>query len=199
MMKCEIIRDLMPLYLDDVCSGETKQVVEEHLDECEECRKYIKQMQTELKIEKPEPADSLEEKKLLQEGAERMKELGRKSIVDKMIIVDTVLNFLLIITAVVLCKRQIDIEGADAGYYIAAMVFSFGFIIAFFVCDCVTLTQKWKRRKLKTEWEYKQIPICESYAKISIGVKVIIVFTVVCAACVLGMSKMKGLMDLFIF
>lgn len=199
MMKCEIIRDLMPLYLDDVCSGETKQVVEEHLDECEECRKYIKQMQTELKIEKPEPADSLEEKKLLQEGAERMKELGRKSIVDKMIIVDTVLNFLLIITAIVLCKRQIDIESADAGYYIAAMVFSFGFIIAFFVCDCVTLSQKWKRRKLKTEWEYKQIPICESYAKISIGVKVIIVFTVVCAACVLGMSRMKGLMDLFIF
>lgn len=199
MMKCEIIRDLMPLYLDDVCSGETKQMVEEHLDECEECRKYIKQMQTELKIEKPEPTDSLEEKKLLQEGAERMKEMGRKSIVDKMIIVDTVLNFLLIITAIVLCKRQIDIEGADAGYYIAAMVFSFGFIIVFFVCDCVTLSQKWKRRKLKTEWEYKQIPICESYAKISIGVKVIIVFTVVCAACVLGMSRMKGLMDLFIF
>lgn len=199
MMKCEIIRDLMPLYLDDVCSAETKQVVEEHLDECEECRKYIKQMQTELKIEKPEPVDNLEEKKLLQEGAERMKELGRKSIVDKMIIVDTVLNFLLIITAVVLCKRQIDIEGADAGYYIGAMVFCFGFIIVFFVCDCVTLSQKWKRRKLKTEWEYKQIPICESYAKISIGIKVIIVFTVVCAACVLGMSKMKGLMDLFIF
>lgn len=199
MMKCEIIRDLMSLYLDDVCSGETKQVVEEHLDECEECRKYIKQMQTELKIEKPEPADSLEEKKLLQEGAERMKEMGRKSIVDKMIIVDTVLNFLLIITVVVLCKRQIDIEGSDAGYYIAAMIFSFGFIIVFFVCDCVTLSQKWKRRKLKTEWEYKQIPICESYAKISIGVKVIIVFTVVCAACVLGMSRMKGLMDLFIF
>ena len=49
-----------------------------------------------------------------------MKEIGRKSIVDKMIIVDTLLNFLLIVTAVVLCKRQIDIEGADAGYYIAA-------------------------------------------------------------------------------
>ena len=199
MMKCEIIRDLMPLYLDDVCSAETKKVVEEHLTECEECRKYMKQMQIELEVEKPAPADSLEEKKLLQEGAERMKELGKRSIVDKMIIVDTLLNFLLIITAVVLCKRQIDIEGADAGYYIGAMVFSFGFIIAFFVCDCITLTQKWKRRKLKTEGEYKQIPICESYAKISIGVKVIIVFTVVCAACVLGMSRMKGLMDLFIF
>ncbi len=199
MMKCEIIRDLMPLYLDDVCSVETKKVVKEHLAGCEECRKYMQQMQTELEVEKPVTADSLEEKKLLQEGAERMKELGKRSIVDKMIIVDTLLNFLLIVTAVVLCKRQIDIEGAEAGYYIAAMVFSFGFIIAFFVCDCITLTQKWKRRKLKTEWEYKQIPICESYAKISIGVKVVIVFTMVCTACILGMSKMKGLLDLFIF
>lgn len=98
-----------------------------------------------------EKEEDLDEKRLLQEGAERMKEIGKKSIVDKMIIVDTLLNFLLIVTAVVLCKRQIDIEGADAGYYIAAMVFSFGFIIAFFICDCITLVQKWKRRKMRTE------------------------------------------------
>ena len=125
-----------------------------------------------------------------------LKEIGKKSIVDKMIIVDTLLNFLLIVTAVVLCKRQIDIEGADAGYYIAAMVFSFGFIIAFFVCDCITLVQKWKRRKMQTEWEYKQIPICESYAKISIGVKVFVVFMLVCAACILGFSQFGGVFSI---
>ena len=106
------------------------------------------------------------------------------------------LNFLLIVTAVVLCKRQIDIEGADAGYYIAAMVFSFGFIITFFICDCITLVQKWKRRKMQTEWEYKQIPICESYAKISIGVKVIVVFMLVCAACILGFSQFGGVFSI---
>ena len=102
----------------------------------------------------------------------------------------------MIVTAVVLCKRQIDVEGADAGYYIAAMVFSFGFIIAFFVCDCITLVQKWKRRKMQTEWEYKQIPICESYAKISIGVKVIVVFMLVCAACILGFSQFGGVFSI---
>ena len=167
MMKCEIIRDLIPLYLDKVCSEDSRKLVEEHLAECSECRKYMKELETELEAVKQKKEEDLDEKRLLQEGAERMKEIGRKSIVDKMIIVDTLLNFLLIVTAVVLCKRQIDIEGADAGYYIAAMVFSFGFIIAFFVCDCITLVQKWKRRKMQTEWEYKQIPICESYAKIS--------------------------------
>ena len=195
-MKCEIIRDLMPLYLDDICSDETKKTVEEHLADCEECRKYMKQMQTELEVEKTAPEDSMEEKKLLQEGAERMKEIGKESIVDKMIIVDTLLNFLLIITAMVLCKRQIATEGSDAGYYIAGIIFSFGFIIIFFICDCITLAQKWKRRKLTTEWEYKQIPICESYAKISIGVKVLFVFTLVCAACILGFSQFGSFGDL---
>lgn len=193
MMKCEIIRDLIPLYLDDVCSEETRKLVEDHLSECKECQEYMKELQMELEVGKQKPEEDLDEKKLLQEGAEHMKEIGKKSIVDKMIIVDTLLNFLLIITAVVLCKRQIDLEGADAGYYIAAMVFSGGFIIAFFVCDCITLVQKWKRRKMQTEWEYKQIPICESYAKISIGVKVIVVFMVVCAACILGFSQFRGM------
>ena len=93
----------------------------------------MKELETELEAGKQKKEEDMDEKRLLQEGAERMKEIGRKSIVDKMIIVDTLLNFLLIVTAVVLCKRQIDIEGADAGYYIAAMVFSFGFIIAFFI------------------------------------------------------------------
>ena len=196
MMKCEIIRDLIPLYLDKVCSEDSRKLVEEHFAECSECRKYMKELETELEAVKQKKEEDLDEKRLLQEGAERMKEIGRKSIVDKMIIVDTLLNFLLIVTAVVLCKRQIDIEGADAGYYIAAMVFSFGFIIAFFVCDCITLVQKWKRRKMQTEWEYKQIPICESYAKVSIGVKVIIVFMLVCAACILGFSQFGGMFSI---
>ena len=147
MMKCEIIRDLIPLYLDKVCSEDSRKLVEEHLAECSECRKYMKELETELEAVKQKKEEDLDEKRLLQEGAERMKEIGRKSIVDKMIIVDTLLNFLLIVTAVVLCKRQIDIEGADAGYYIAAMVFSFGFIITFFICDCITLVQKCKRIK----------------------------------------------------
>ncbi len=185
MMKCEIIRDLIPLYLDKVCSEDSRKLVEEHLAECSECRKYMKELETELEAVKQKKEEDLDEKRLLQEGAERMKEIGRKSIVDKMIIVDTLLNFLLIVTAVVLCKRQIDIEGADAGYYIAAMVFSFGFIIAFFICDCITLVQKWKRRKMQTEWEYKQIrsvKLCEDIYRR----KAIIVFMLVCAACIFG-------------
>ncbi len=40
-MKCELIRDLLPLYADGLCSGETNAQVEAHLEACEECRQKL--------------------------------------------------------------------------------------------------------------------------------------------------------------
>lgn len=198
MMKCEIIRDLVPLYLDGVCSEETKKMVEEHLAECTECREYIEQLKADLNMRK-EPVEDLEDKKILQKGVEHMKTMGKRNIVDKMIIVDTILNLLLIVAAILRCKKMIGIEGDEAFYFVGAMIFSFGFVIVFFICDCITLIQKWKQKKLQKEWEDTHIPICESYAKISIGVKVVLVYIVVIVSCVFGMPKLRGFIDLFIF
>ena len=39
-MKCEIIRDLLPLYIDGLTSKESNQEIEKHLKNCEECQKY---------------------------------------------------------------------------------------------------------------------------------------------------------------
>lgn len=38
-MQCEIIRDLIPLMEDDVCSEQSKKAVLEHIEECEKCRR----------------------------------------------------------------------------------------------------------------------------------------------------------------
>lgn len=43
-MKCEIIRDLLPSYLDGLTSEESNQAVEEHLKECEACMAYLQTM-----------------------------------------------------------------------------------------------------------------------------------------------------------
>ena len=43
---CEIIRDLLPLYIDEVCNIETKQAVEKHLAECKKCREYYEAMKS---------------------------------------------------------------------------------------------------------------------------------------------------------
>ena len=38
-INCEVVMDLLPLYHDDVVSDKTKELVREHLTECEACEK----------------------------------------------------------------------------------------------------------------------------------------------------------------
>ena len=47
-MKCEIIRDLFPSYIDELTSEESNQLVEKHLRECEKCRKYFASMREDI-------------------------------------------------------------------------------------------------------------------------------------------------------
>lgn len=37
--QCEIVQDLLPLYVDEVCSKSSAEMVEEHVSECKECLK----------------------------------------------------------------------------------------------------------------------------------------------------------------
>ena len=39
-MKCEVIQDLLPLYCDHQASPESCQLIEEHLRECDACKKF---------------------------------------------------------------------------------------------------------------------------------------------------------------
>lgn len=41
---CEIIQDLLPLYCDEVCSEESRALVETHLKHCEKCSESLRQM-----------------------------------------------------------------------------------------------------------------------------------------------------------
>ena len=38
---CEVIRDLLPLYADNACSTKSRTLVEEHLQECPDCRELV--------------------------------------------------------------------------------------------------------------------------------------------------------------
>jgi hypothetical protein len=49
-INCNIIKDILPLYVDGVVSDDTKEMVEEHLEHCEECKKEIDLMKQELYI-----------------------------------------------------------------------------------------------------------------------------------------------------
>ena len=39
--ECEVIRDLLPLYADDVCSPKSREMVETHVQDCPECRSIM--------------------------------------------------------------------------------------------------------------------------------------------------------------
>ena len=49
-INCNIIKDLLPSYIDNICSEETKQLVEEHLKECEKCKEYLESMKSKISV-----------------------------------------------------------------------------------------------------------------------------------------------------
>ena len=53
---CELIQDLIPLYEEGLCSPPSRQAVEEHLSECEACRRLTKPLPV-LEPEEPPAAD----------------------------------------------------------------------------------------------------------------------------------------------
>ena len=54
---CDVIRDLLPLYVDNVVSDTSREIIEEHLSDCDGCKEYLKKLRDEeleshLKAEK---------------------------------------------------------------------------------------------------------------------------------------------------
>lgn len=45
-MNCNIVKDLIPLYIDECCSEESKKVVEEHIKDCVDCKKLVEDMKS---------------------------------------------------------------------------------------------------------------------------------------------------------
>lgn len=58
-INCSLIKDLLPLYIDDLCSKETTEIVGNHLEICEDCNKEYETLKTEPKV-KPQEDNSQE-------------------------------------------------------------------------------------------------------------------------------------------
>ncbi len=57
---CELIRDLLPLYQDGICSQSSKAAVEEHLSECEGCSSYLESLRSGEELEQVMSAEKNE-------------------------------------------------------------------------------------------------------------------------------------------
>ena len=49
-MNCNIVKDLIPLYIDGCCSQESEKVVEEHIRDCDDCKKLLEDMKSSYNI-----------------------------------------------------------------------------------------------------------------------------------------------------
>ncbi|MEA4815465.1 MAG: zf-HC2 domain-containing protein [Lachnospiraceae bacterium] len=55
---CQIIKDLLPLYHDDVCSKETRALVEEHIGECAACKEELNRISREFDYPQIKPDEA---------------------------------------------------------------------------------------------------------------------------------------------
>ncbi|MGG3890039.1 zf-HC2 domain-containing protein [Metabacillus fastidiosus] len=51
-VSCNIIKDILPLYYDDVCSHDSKKMIEEHLSECSSCKLELESIKGDINISK---------------------------------------------------------------------------------------------------------------------------------------------------
>lgn len=52
-ISCDVIRDILPLYVSDIVSSDTEELITEHLETCSDCRHELEMMQRAIVI----PAD----------------------------------------------------------------------------------------------------------------------------------------------
>ena len=76
MMKCDIIRDLLPLYCDGLCSEASKQEIEAHVAQCEECRACLAEMKEEAPVPSLSPESETEARVL--QGVKKKFSRGRR-------------------------------------------------------------------------------------------------------------------------
>jgi len=60
-LPCAVVRDLLPLYAEKLTEEETKKLVDEHLEDCSECRQRLAEMDTDVvaPVESAEPLMAL--------------------------------------------------------------------------------------------------------------------------------------------
>jgi Putative zinc-finger len=96
---CQIIHDLLPLYHDEVCSDESREMVEEHLVHCEQCQLELERMKAELPIAEKKGIDPTMDDRLIQKIAATWKKGRKKSFMKGAIITALSITTLILVYA----------------------------------------------------------------------------------------------------
>ena len=136
MKNCEIIQDLLPLYIDDVASKESRSMIEEHIKSCSDCRNMLSKMQSDG-----------EEIKFKTETAEiGVLKMIKKKIMKTHVIVGIVSALLVIAAVISLATHAAGAKAIGFDFWImGAIIAGLLFINAFFGMYNLKVTQRIKQ------------------------------------------------------
>ncbi len=125
-MNCDIIQDLIPSYIDGICSEASKNCVEEHIETCAECREMVALCKNNALT-----GNQAEQKVL--EGFRKIKEKMKYLRIANMLSLTVLVNF-----------------GVRTFLYRTKSNLILSFTVLFAVCMCVNLAininrQEWQR------------------------------------------------------
>lgn len=84
-MKCEIAKDLLPMYAENLCSPETSKELEEHLAGCTKCAEKLQNYLSEMENERAEVEEN--NKRENESDLKPMKKIRRKLTVRKVVVI----------------------------------------------------------------------------------------------------------------
>lgn len=79
-IQCAVIKDLLPLYYDGVCSEETRKLAEEHIASCIECKRDLESLNTTIEIPIIEIQNRKQDEKMIRKMAYSLKKMRKKAL-----------------------------------------------------------------------------------------------------------------------
>ena len=79
-IQCPVIKDLLPLYFDGVCSEETRKLTEEHIASCNDCKRDLESLNTTIEIPKIEMPNREQDEKMFRKMAYSLKKMRKKAL-----------------------------------------------------------------------------------------------------------------------
>lgn len=151
---CKIIRDIFPSYVDELTNKDTNQYIEEHLKNCEDCKKILENMKKELRIDTTKK-DSKE--------VNYIKKFNKKMKLFKIILLGILLIFILSyarkMIIIVSLNNKISNYTSSTNYYMKAITY---------LGDDLTTIENYKKdnkyiRRLKVLSESSKIVTTDYY------------------------------------
>ena len=112
-LSCGIIKDLLPLYVDNVCSEESKTIIEEHIADCPICEAELMNLQSSPDVKAEIDTDI---NKAVKNAGKRIKKGKKKAVVKTLSITMTVLLVVSIFAYLVVPIKAAYHSYCDDGY-----------------------------------------------------------------------------------